>query len=512
MQRHIQTAFAFQLACLVALAVVFRHALNPDAVAYLQLARHYADGQLNLAISGYWSPLISWMLALLLKVGLPSLIAARLFMIFSGMVFLWGSLRLFRQFNLSDPLLLCGLWLMALLSIPWSVENITPDLLSAGLIVIAVSQMTTSEWLERTMPAIICGATWGLAFLAKSAALPLGVLCVVGAVLWWKKRGHNWHQVGKTLCVTLAGTFVVSALWVTVLTVHYGKLTIANSAIYNHALVGPGIKHRYFLLDEGLKIPPAGRVTIWEDPVSPYPDWPIFASLANVEHEFEVVLANTPVALVMACSVTLVFPVVLVVALLLCLRRWNLAGYAPKFWMAFMPVLFMLLLYLPNYLLISEQRYFYAMAPWLFVAAATCGLWSGRRLLLLTFLFIAPVAARTGIYLNSTRLAGDCAHVLAQKISQNHLAGTVVGSAKIHGGRCGLYVAYLLQQPWFGDEPAPTATDYKASGADLIAVKRNSAIARSLTTDSQVENLDPVLFGTQAGVQKCPVQIFRNRQ
>src|SRR5437868_3970442 len=36
---------------------------NPDTISYLTIAGKYATGDFAMAVNGYWSPLISWMLA-----------------------------------------------------------------------------------------------------------------------------------------------------------------------------------------------------------------------------------------------------------------------------------------------------------------------------------------------------------------------------------------------------------------------------------------------------------------
>lgn len=40
------------------------HQVNTQEVAYILLAKHYAARDFGLAVSSYWSPLLSWLLAL----------------------------------------------------------------------------------------------------------------------------------------------------------------------------------------------------------------------------------------------------------------------------------------------------------------------------------------------------------------------------------------------------------------------------------------------------------------
>jgi hypothetical protein len=510
-RKQIQKAFVFQTTALIVFAWIFRHALNPDAVAYLQLAHHYAAGNVGLAISGYWSPLISWIIVPLLKLGLPPLAAARLLMILSAVFFLYGSLRLFQQFELSGPMLICGLRVMALLSIPWSVENITPDLLLGGFVGLAFSKMITPQWFQKSGLAFWCGTIWGLAYLCKSVALPLGILTTTGmAIGWWKnKRSHHQAQIGRALSMTLMGMLIVAGVWIGILTNHYGRFTFANAAAYNHSLVGPKTHKHLFLLDSGIKAPPPGRITIWEDPWSPYPNWSPLSSWTNAKLQLKIILKNAATVSIMLTGVGLIFPV-LVVLVIMRLFHHNDGNHGEQNqWLALMPVLILVVFFLPGYLLVTEQRYFYCTAPLLYVAASQCGQLKKRFVVLLVISFIVPTLAREGLYLNSTRTAGECANVLAKKMSQKHLVGPVVGSGKLHGGRTGLYVAYLLQQPWLGDEPSPSAADYKASGASLIVVNRTSVVATQLAADKNVRNLDSELLGTQDNAKKFPIQVFQ---
>jgi hypothetical protein len=512
--RRCWPVFVFQFVLLAAAAWLFRDALNPDAVAYLQLARHYAVGDMSLAISGHWSPLISWLLAILLKLGLPPLMAARVFMILSAQVFLAGCLRLFHEANISRPRCECGLWVAALLSIPWSVENITPDLMFGGIIGAAFAEMMSSRWLLDPQRALRCGLLWALGYLCKSPALPLGILTGLGmAALWWQTRLVRPHQIIRALALTMAG-MTLAAVWIGVLSAHYGKLTVARSGTYNHSLVGPEVDKPVFLLDYGLTVPAAGRITIWEDPTPPYPDWSPVASWNNARRQLQVMLHNLPVVLFMLTSVSLAFPLLLAGVV----GRWFRPDRVPdetKASWPLLPVFLLAVLFLPNYLLATEQRYFYCAAPLLF-AAMTGRQWFDRLqrsrvfLPLLAAGFLAPTYVRAGIYLNSTRTAGECARVLAEKIAANRLAGPVVGSGKLPGGRAGLYAAWRLQQPWYGDEPAPDAADYKSIGARLMIANRGSRLARELSADPTVRDLDRELFGPEAGPVNFPLQVFEN--
>jgi hypothetical protein len=66
-------ALTVYTALLVSLAFPLSKQINPDGVAYLRIAGYYLSGDLGKAVSGYWSPLYSWLLIPWLAAGVPGL-------------------------------------------------------------------------------------------------------------------------------------------------------------------------------------------------------------------------------------------------------------------------------------------------------------------------------------------------------------------------------------------------------------------------------------------------------
>jgi hypothetical protein len=185
---------------------------------------------------------------------------------------------------------------------------------------------------------------------------------------------------------------------------------------------------------------------------------------------------------------------------------------------AILPVFGLAVLFLPNYLLWTEQRYFYPAFPFLYVLAVQAVSQSEiyRRpwlhqfgFVLLALAFLVPTFARSLIRPGSPRMAGECAYFLSEKIRSMKLAGPLAGSGRLPGGRAGLYVAFHLDQPWFGDEPFPTVEGFKSSRARLVIVNRASEIAQDLESSVQFRNIDPELFGPTNEARQFPLQVFQ---
>jgi hypothetical protein len=100
------------------------------------------------------------------------------------------------------------------------------------------------------------------------------------------------------------------------------------------------------------------------------------------------------------------------------------------------------------------------------------------------------------------------AHLLAQKISEAHLAGPIAGSGSLPGGRTGLYVAFLLEQPWYGDESRLSAAGLKQSGARLIIVRRENPVVRELDADPDFRSLEADLFASPGQARASPLKVY----
>jgi len=115
------------------LLAAYQFQINPDGIAYLDIAEKYVRGDIWGAINAYWSPLISWLTAGLRLLGLPPQVAIKLVLLMSGGVALGGVWCL-----LGD----CPMWMRAIatggaipLTVYYALHVITPDLLVATVLV-----------------------------------------------------------------------------------------------------------------------------------------------------------------------------------------------------------------------------------------------------------------------------------------------------------------------------------------------------------------------------------------
>ncbi len=516
--------FAAQAVFLVVAAWRNLHQLNPDAVAYLRIAGYYANTQLDLAVTGYWGPLLSWLMVPLLKVGVGPLVAARVVMAGSGAVFLAGAVAVFQTFRLPPKAFMSGACVAAGYAVFWSVRNITPDLLMAGLVALAVSA-TVKGCLSGNRSALIAsGIWWGLAYLAKAVALPLAVLtCAALALLAaWRVRGCEQTARGTMMRrLALAGTCcaLVAGPWIGVLSLHYGKFTFSTTGPIAHALAGPGTKAGYHPAMATLHQPDAGRVTQWEEPSRmAYAYWSPFASGENFRHQLAVAAQNAATMTDWLWSVrwlsgandlrgaarmlpgfdllglSLAGAVGGVIALLANRHRPRHLRWS---W-AVVPVLCLGGLYLPFFVMAEDNRYFYGTLPFLWVLVMCAWDWVSRnywgwakrvrqpffRVATMAFLIPAMLWLAAAIY-GMPNTACRAAQELAAALKAQQVQGPLAGSGTMSGGRAGLYTAFLLGERWLGDDAEAGPDEFAASGARVVVTRRGTRQAEALARDDR---------------------------
>jgi len=506
---------------LVLLGLHFQHALNTDAVAYLRIASYYAAGKWDLAVSGYWGPLASWFMAVFLKLGVSPLAAGRGFMGVSAIVFLWGCVAVFRTSQLPEKWELTGAVLAALSGLYWSVQFITPDLFLGGLIGLAVSRQLAGPGLQTTSGAIRAGLWWGLACLTKAVAFPLAILATLAfGALALRNDPLNRRPLLRNLALIFLALGLVAGPWVLTLSLKYRTPTFSTTPRISHALTGPPDTDRYHPFARQLRPPAPGRITDWEEPSRmDYRYWSPFESPAYAWHQLKVIGRNIFICLALLTSLNVAWPaLILSVASPRTRRRIDAAALRILENSLVVPFL-LLILYLPCYVTWTEQRFFYAAFPFVFTALAQWAVHgretSRRQASEATWWWwavlggIAPLAAAVLVAGDAPKMAGDYAADLARRVESANQAGPVAGSGALPGGRAGLYLAFLLNQPWYGDELHPSPASLSTCGARLVVVTRRSQLASALDQDPAFVNLDRQLFAGPTEAVRYPLIVYQ---
>ncbi len=501
--------------------------LNHDAIAYLQVAQHWLDGRSDLAVNGYWGPLLSWLILPGLAAGLPPLITGRVVMALSALVFVWGCERIFDLAELSPNRRTWGRWICGLNAIHWSVRTITPDLLGAGLFMLGYTTWLTSLRSSCTRTRVTRASSAGLllafAFLAKAVFLPTAILCCLAACALipgplGSSRGHAVREKALALLAMVSTAAFLIIPWGVTVSRHYGRPVLTTSVRINRAVTRPPLIRHPNPTMVTFHEPRSGRLTSWEDPTEmDYEDWSPWASASNAWHQVRVIAASVPQVFLAflkfdSCGITLLL------ALRAFIRfRWPRTARQAAWWSLVVPVPIIAGLYSPFPWLNENHRFFQVILPSLFLAAVAGATlpsrqpgtnpWALAARWMPTLLLACAVSWLVLALVLFPRIApaGRISLELAHRMQQAGFQGPVAGSATMRGGRVGLLTAFHLGAIWKGDEPRASPKRWRQSGAHFAIVLRGSPEAEGLRRDPQFHDTDGVLnadnFLTRAGVQ-----------
>ncbi|MGH9532399.1 MAG: hypothetical protein ACRD2Q_08395 [Terriglobales bacterium] len=221
-----------------------------DPTSYLDIADYYSRADWSRAINSFWSPLYSWLLALLLTVFRPaadweySLVACLNLVIYLASLacFLafWKALDHLRRRSLDASLVGLGanswlilgydlfLWMSVLLIRP-GIE--APDLLLATFIFLAAAALVRIH-LGASPPRNQCllGVALGLGFLTKAVMFPLAFVFAAVA-----SPATTMRQRLKSAAAVLAAFAALAGPWIAVISFQQGRLTISDSPALNYA-------------------------------------------------------------------------------------------------------------------------------------------------------------------------------------------------------------------------------------------------------------------------------------
>jgi hypothetical protein len=518
-------ALAIQLPLLFLAAQKAMYSITSDGIAYLRIAKYYAEGRFDLAVNGYWSPLLSWIMVALPSFSENPIVAGRIAMAFSAVVYLLGSIKLIGTSGVTQTEALLASIVIALFSISWSVYWILPDLLMSGLMLIGLGYMLDHRNLEATAKSFLSGLLFGLAYLAKAVALPISLsLITFLAISRLVSKPMDAKLIVKAAAWNLTG-FVFCALpWIVVLSYHYGKPTFSTSLKINHALVGPGdpedcaVPHfgcsRFHPHVRGFHVPDPDRVTSWEEPSQlTYKYWSPFENLNSFIHQVKVIWHNAFVItkiIVGFDSLALGFTAMIAGFLLpitsvrdVLDQTWRLAAPITAIFVVF---------YLPVYA--TEARYYLSCYPIILAAAlrfwmdlskgnipipeyrfttkrgAIC--WRQTLALLIILGSFFPNVydlkrvLREGNANPSYVFAKDLSPKLSESVHRNGAIGFVGTPAGV-----AIHAAFLTGFPFYGGHKQPASSDeIIQSGAEFLIVDTNSTTAFNLEGNPAFELLD----------------------
>ena len=518
------------LAAGIPLAARCVNQIDNDGVSYLRLAGYYAQGHLSQAINGYWGPLLSWLMAPLIAVGVSPLAAARTVLLASGLALTVGAWLFLGRLGLSRLARRAATICVAVMAVSNSVRTLSPDLLLAAILAFYFWLALDENLLERRSLAFKCGLVIGLGYLAKAYALPffalhLPVTCLLHQ--WLGKAGAR-GQIGRTIALACAGVAILVLPWAMVISIKYGRPTVSTAGPIIHRIFGPAPGRKHFS-EQGLWQPRGEALSRGEDPsLDPdkYPDWGPLRNVAMFKHQLALVReglhyfmgvvagasrwhivpgallgifilalfagGRQPQALVSCWLVwtSLAYPTGLV---------WVAAGGAARYYWVLGPVFVGLTFYLVQFLATAGGRGPVTEIPrskWLFA------------LVVVTAAFVLIPAQRV------VRAWRNPPSVGVRAVAERMAALPLPGPLAVNKGYEGYWLSYLLDVKYLGhplaQQPAALLAELQSAGTGTFLIWDDEELDRALAAHAKITHLATItgeaeLAGRRLSVYAVPL-------
>lgn len=281
-------------------AFAYRYAINPDGVSLLRLAGYIAEGNFQYSVNSGWPPLISWLIAPFIFFGFDGLTSARIAIALCGAGLVVISWFLARRFCLQDNIKFLAVLVAALLISFWTTQGIASDVLIAALILCYIYLVTDKDILSNKKLSFYCGITGGFSYLAHHSAFPLflahfPVLLFLRGYIDKDKEGFSLKKILRSWGAGITGFFIITSIWVGVVSVKYGHLTISSAASTAHAVMGPKDADRRppFFVGGLYKPREPYQIHVFEDPSGvKFKTWSPFESKEYFIYQLKLIKEN----------------------------------------------------------------------------------------------------------------------------------------------------------------------------------------------------------------------------
>ena len=264
----------------------YQHQINPDGIAYISIAKFYLNGNFDIAINGYWSPLFSILLIPFLLLRIPDIVATKILSVILCFLIVLMIRRILIILKVSKLLLFIVCIASCPLFLFYGFSVITPDLLvvlvmlcylKSIIIFFSKPTLSSAKWV---------GLFGGIGYLAKSYIFPFFFLnlLVIGILFYVKfRKDLNNKQMLKLLAAVITSMLIICVPWILLISTKYNILTISTSGAYNWGLINPQNMGIHYMQYTNFVMPVDSRFpNAWVDPS--YMNMPQWNPLGNVEN------------------------------------------------------------------------------------------------------------------------------------------------------------------------------------------------------------------------------------
>jgi hypothetical protein len=290
-QFYLCTVILFYTVVGAILLPYYRYQINPDGISYISIANKYLAGNYREAINGYWSPLFSWLLMPWLYFKIDPLLAVKIINLLIGIVAITTMYSFTFRYQISEQIRCIILFVLIPVTIYFSYDQITPDLLTAVLLLFYFNVIFNIQYPIKPHYGALCGIIGSIAYLSKHYCFPFFIIHfpIMNALHYVRNSSPICRKsILRHFCIGLSLFLIISSPWIYALSHKYNNLLFSTAGNINLANLNPNASR--YQLPSFIDPPDMFAYSAWDDPYYALRNlsWNPFESLVYMKHWLEI--------------------------------------------------------------------------------------------------------------------------------------------------------------------------------------------------------------------------------
>ncbi len=299
----------------------FKYQINPDGISIINIAKKYLTGNLKLAVNGYWSPLISFLLIPFLVVFKEGVISFKILSYFIGLFSIYSFDRFLKKSGLkSNYKKIFLIFIVPILTTHFTLITITSDFITTTFFLFLLSFLVDENLFNNKYSFILLGFVGFLTYLAKTYGFFffLGLLIILFFINLIKKNFKNL----KYLLLSGIVFIILSSIWIFIVSAKYGYSTVGTTGKFNYTVLTIDTLKLKEIYTHPLPPPDSLSTSFWDDPsYVKHPEINIKMIIENLNYYLKIVSERTLRTLKLLLSFSLFLPLFFILSIYLFIKK-----------------------------------------------------------------------------------------------------------------------------------------------------------------------------------------------
>ncbi|MEO0288248.1 MAG: hypothetical protein ABIN00_01210 [candidate division WOR-3 bacterium] len=301
----------------------FRYQINPDGISLINITKKYLTGNFKLAVNGYWSPLISFLLVPFLVVFKEGIISFKILSYFIGLFSIYSFDRFLKNSGVKSNYR--KIFLMIILPVVtthFTLITITSDFITTTFFLFLLSFLVDENIFKQKYSFILVGFIGFLTYLAKTYGFFffLGLLMILFLFNLIKKDFKNVKYFFLSGIVFI----FLSSIWIIAISAKYGYPTLGTTGKFNYTVLTVDTLKLKEIYTHPLPPPDSFSTSFWDDPsYVKHPEINIKMIVGNLNYYLKIVSERTLRTFKLLLSFSLFLPLFFILSIFLFIKKKN---------------------------------------------------------------------------------------------------------------------------------------------------------------------------------------------